>query len=358
MFRRLLIAQLKMLLRNRGALIAAIIFPIFFAGLLGAATRLSEGETKLAVVNQGGESGAQLIKALRRTPGFRVTELKSATHLQDAFENKQLDGAIVVPRISKTAVVTFVYDEKNAQQAARSGERVQSFIQRYNVELAGGSEVLTLQASGLRTPGVSKPQFRLALPGILMFSVIFSALSFGGTQAVKYRESGVFKRLMVTPVSPRSFLFGESITRALLAICQTALVLVVGVVFEKSLPPIETLWLLPLAVMGVMVFINLGFVAAGLSDNSDAVGAVTNLIGIVLVIMSGGLLESLFPPQVGKAVEFLPITPMVNAMLGVVIDGANPIAAAPLDTAVLAAWMLGTFVLAIWIFRFRAPSKR
>ena len=359
MFQKLFVAHLKMLVRNRGALVAALIFPIFFAGLLGAATRISEGETKLAVVNQGGESGTQFLRAMRAAK-FEITEIRSVAEIENAFEKQRLSGALVIPSLSRKAVVTFVFDEKNTQQFGRTRERVQSFVDKYNLSLAGGSEVISLQERGLRTPDDQKERtlFELVLPSVLMFSVIFATLSFGSTQAVKYRERGVFKRLMVTPLSARSFLVSEMLTRLLLAIVQTTLVFVVGVVIERRVPSPHIFWLYLLALMGVMVFINLGFIAAGLASNPEAVAGVTQLVGVILVVMSGGILQSLFPPQIEKAVEFLPVLPMVNSMLGVVISQKNPFSAAPLETLVLASWAIATFLFAVVVFRFRAPSKR
>lgn len=367
MFGKLLVAQLKMLVRNRGALIGAMILPIFFAGLLGAATKISEGVTKLAVVNEGGDTGARFIRDLRAITRateagpmkvFQVTQLDSRGALRRAFEERRLDGALVVPNIDDKAQVIFVFDEENATQFGRTSERIRSFVERYNLRLTGGSEVLTLsEPVPLRTRETRTP-FEYALPGILMFSVIFSALSFGGTQAIKYRESGVFKRLMVTPASSRSFLLSEGLTKALVAVVQTALVLAVGLVVEGEAPPATTLWLFPLAVMGVMVFINIGFTAAGLSGNPEAVSGVTTLIGMVLVIVSGGLLQTIFPPEISQAVAYLPIQPMQNAMLGVISSQTSPFEVAPVETAVLGAWVVGTFALALWIFRFRPPSKR
>jgi ABC-2 type transport system permease protein len=358
MFPKLLSAQLKMLIRNRGALIGAIIFPVFFAGLLGAASRITEGETKLAVVNEGGDSGGLFVQGMRETKSFEITELKSRRALEPAFEKRKLDGALVVPPISgDKAEVLFIFDEQNATQFGRTQERVRSFVERYNLELAGGSEVITLSISPLRTTR-TRSIFQYNLPGIIMFSVIFSALSFGGAQAIKYRENGVFKRLMVTPASARHFFVSEAMTRAMLAMGQTTLVLAVGLIIERELPPATTLWLFPLAVMGVMVFVSLGFVVAGISGNPDAVSGVTNLVGMALVLVSGGLLQTLFPPQVKQAVAFLPVQPMVNSMLGVVTTRTSPIESAPGETAILAAWVIGTFVLALMFFRFRAPSKR
>jgi len=368
MFRRMMVVQLKMLVRNRGSLIASLILPLFFAGLLGAATHISEDTSKLAIVNEGGPSGAGFIEVLRKDGSFDLTLLGSRGEFKDAFGRRKLDGALVVPEITDKVTISFIFDERKAAQLGRTIERVQSFVQKYNLHLAGGSEVVTIHVSPLRTTRVIPP-FRYVLPTVLMFSVIFSALSFGGSQAVGYRDSGVFKRLMVTPASARLFLLSEATTRALLASVQTLLVLGVGMIIEAQdlkrgqglldvLPPIQVLWLIPLGVMGVLVFINLGFAAAGLAGNTEVVSSVTNLLGTVLVIISGGLLQDIFPPGVARAVQFLPIKPMLDSMLSVVTHDASPLTAAPTETAILAAWVVGTSVLALSLFRFRAPNKR
>lgn len=355
MFLHMLRAQFAFMLRNRGALIASLLFPAFFAFMFGLGTRVQERPSKVGVVQEGqSETNDQFVSAMR-DHDFEVFILPDAQDLQRDFTAMRLNAVVIVPDLRNGGTVRVFFDERFPENLVQTLARVRSLTEGFNLDLAGGAELVKFSVRGLR--GDPLPPFQYFLPSIVMFSVIFPALSFGGMRAIQSREKGVFKRLMVTPLKPRTFLAGEMVARSTLVVVQTAIVLLVGLTYNSPIHP-ESLWLLLPALMGALIFVSLGFFVSSFGRSPETVGGILSLSGFVLIFLSGGLPQTVFPARVAEAVKYLPISPMVNAIRGVILEGTSPFQAAPVETAVLSAWFLVSLALAVLFFRFKAPAKR
>ncbi|MGH2813256.1 MAG: ABC transporter permease [Actinomycetota bacterium] len=202
------------------------------------------------------------------------------------------------------------------------------------------------------------PAFEYTIPSVVVFSVMVGALSLGLSRASRDRDRGVFKRFMVTPLSPRTYLASEMTARALVASVQTVIVLGVGMVVYNVEATGELAWLIPLAIMGTLVFAAIGYVISVFVDNAEVANGVGNGVGLLLILVSGGLPQSLFSPRVGELMAYLPVKPMLEAMRAVVIDQASPLASAPKETAILTGWFVVTVLLVTGVFRFKPPARK
>lgn len=358
MFRKLFVANIKGIRRDPGLLFVTLFFPAFYSFIFGLGGQFSSSPPKLAVIGESrSPESVSFYEALTSTKAFEVTKLKEGADLKAAFDRRKLDGVVFIPDLAKHRTVRLVFDERGTEKLSATIAKLRSFIQGHNLRLVGATEAVTLgKPTGLRGP--LRPSFEYSMPPILMFSVIFTALSFGATRATQLRERGVFKRLMVTPLNPRTFMFADMATRMIIAAAQTAIVIIVGTLFYHLRPSPALAWLFLLASAGNLVFIGLGFAASSVSDHPDIVSNITSLAGVMLIFFSGGLPLAFFPPGVVKFVSYFPMRPMIESIRGVVIDKSSPLTAAPTDTAILAAWLALALALAYFGFKFREPSKR
>lgn len=357
MFARLYGLSMRALIRNRGALALVLLLPAVYAGLFGAASRFTETPVALGVVVKTPTAESDRVaQALISSEDLKVSRIDDDSRIREEFAQKRLDAVLVIPDLRTEGRLTMIFDERSAERLVQTRARLESFVQRYNLTLAGGSERVTMTVAGLRA--VPRPAFEYLLPSIIMFSVILTSLSVGVTRTVRDRERGVHKRLMVTPLSPRTYLLTDAANRATVAIVQTAIVLVVGVAAFGAQATPALVWLFPITLAGALVFVFLGFVVAVTIDNAEAAAGLTQVGGLILIFLSGGLPRNFFPPPLVEAFAYLPLRPMVEAMRGVVIDQTGPLPAAPRDTAILAAWLLVAVVLGLTTFRFKEPSRR
>ncbi|MEK7537405.1 MAG: ABC transporter permease, partial [Patescibacteria group bacterium] len=93
-----------------------------------------------------------------------------------------------------------------------------------------------------------------------------------------YKEKGILKRLLATPMKPQQFVTAQVITRLIVALAQSAILLAVGVWLLHT-HVYGSLWLVALiAIVGSVMFLGLGFTISGLANTVDSVPAIANLI--------------------------------------------------------------------------------
>lgn len=193
--------------------------------------------------------------------------------------------------------------------------------------------------------------FDYVLPGMLALGLMnFTMVGVAGSVA-RFRETGVLRRLTASPVSPTSFIVGQILARLALALVQVALLLVFGLVLGGSVAG-NPVWLFVLAALGNLTLLALGFAIAGRAPSVDAANNLAGLATMPMMFLSG-----MFFPVASLSVSMqlvagvLPITPLVDAMRAVALDGAG-LGDVHRQLAILAAWAPISVVLARLSFRF------
>jgi ABC-type multidrug transport system permease subunit len=102
---------------------------------------------------------------------------------------------------------------------------------------------------------------------------------------------------------------------------------------------------------GTLAFGGLGLLIASRARNMETANGLMNLASLPMWLLSGVFFStSNFPAWMRPAVKALPLTALNDALRAVVNDGAS-LAACGADLAILAAWIVGTFALALRWFR-------
>src|SRR6185436_17840437 len=123
---------------------------------------------------------------------------------------------------------------------------------------------------------------------------------------------------------------------------------VLGVPLRGSL-----LLLAGISLVGAVAFSGLGLLAAARPRTIEGVSGLMNLIMVPMWIFSGIFFSTeRFPARLQPFVQALPLTALIDALRGVMLEGAGLVALAP-ELALLAAWGSVCFVLALWLFRWQ-----
>jgi ABC-type polysaccharide/polyol phosphate export permease len=78
-----------------------------------------------------------------------------------------------------------------------------------------------------------------------------------------------------------------------------------------------------------------------------------NLVMLPMWIFSGVFFSaSRFPEQIQPLIQALPLTAVIDALRANILRGADWHSVAP-ELAVISAWMVGSFLLALKLFRWR-----
>lgn len=168
------------------------------------------------------------------------------------------------------------------------------------------------------------------IPGILAMNMMFNALFGVGYTIVRYRKSGVLKRLKATPVKAFEFLAAQIASRLLL-IQVTSLGVYVGcnalVHFQMRGSYIGLFLYLSL---GGLAMISLSTVVAARIRSEELAEGILNLMTWPMMLFSGVWfsLEGT-NPMLQKLAQIFPMTQIVDGARAIMIDGAGFSAVAP-----------------------------
>ncbi len=159
------------------------------------------------------------------------------------------------------------------------------------------------------------------LSGILGMCIMFSALNETIGVIVKYRANGVFNMLSVTPMSTIEWNLARIISGTLIVLLSVATALFVAWLAFGVVPGINVFSVL-LILAGSVMFVGLGMIVAYVMEDVGSPNAVSLIITLPLMIVSG----SLFPTdQLPYLVRFLsalsPLTPLNNGLRSAMFAG-------------------------------------
>lgn len=162
------------------------------------------------------------------------------------------------------------------------------------------------------------------LPGILGMNMMFACLFGVGYVIVRYRKSGVLKRLKATPLAAIEFLSAQVASRLWLVMAITLCVFF-GTHFMLDFTMHGSYFtLIFVLTIGAIALITLGLLVAARTASEELAGGLLNLFTWPMMVMSGVWfsLEGAHP-FVKLASQLLPLTHIVDAARAIMIDGAT-----------------------------------
>jgi len=189
------------------------------------------------------------------------------------------------------------------------------------------------------------------VPGLLGMGLMGGGLWGVGFVTVDMRIRKLLKRFLATPMRRADFLAALMISRLIFMVPEVLILLVFarvafGVTIAGSLVAVIVLILL-----GAVSFAGIGLLVASRARTIEAVSGLMNLIMLPMWLFSGVFFSSeRFPDWLQGFIRVLPLTPLINALRAVMLDGVS-LASQWAEMALLAGWGLVTFVLALKWFR-------
>ncbi len=188
-------------------------------------------------------------------------------------------------------------------------------------------------------------------PGILAMNMMFSCLFGVGYVIVRYRKSGMLKRLKATPLTPLEFLSAQVVSRLWLILATTALVFagtdgLIGFPMHGSY-----LDLFIVSLLGAISLISLGLIVAARTTSEEVAAGLLNALSWPMTFLSGVWfsLEGVHP-VLQQCAQLAPLTHIIDAARAIMIDGAG-LAAISGHLLALTVMSLGFMVIGAWLFR-------
>jgi len=336
---QLTLTRMREFYREPEAIFWVFGFPIVLAFALGIAFRnRGPGELRVAVLRAPGDSA--VAAALDRAPALAAGVLDSA----DA--RVQLRTGRIALLVVPGDPVVYRYDSTRTESRLARLE-ADEVLQRAR----GRPDVARVRDERITEPGSRYIDF--LIPGLLGMNLMGSGLWGVGFSVVQARTKKLLKRFMATPMRRSHYLMAFVLSRLVFLFLEVAALVGFGwwifdVGVRGSLGALAFI-----TVLGALSFAGLGMLVASRARTIEAVSGLMNLVMLPMWILSGTFFSyARFPDAVQPFVKALPLTALNDALRAVMIDGAA-VASLGAPLAIVAAWGVVSFAIALRIFRWR-----
>ena len=356
----LLIANLKLIVRDRQTLFWALVFPLIFVVVFGLVDFDGGGSVPGAVFDRAQTPLSQGLRAQLEALEFFELDEELATEEEAlaALENGDLYFVLVLPEELREVApgqpevpLILVYDQTNTTLNQLIVGVLERFIDGVNIQVAGASRVIALDATGVRARELS--YMDVVLMGLVGMGLMFNSIITVAVKLSMYREQSVLRRLLVTPLRVSRFFGSFILAHTALAVVQIGIIMAVSMLVFGAKVHGNLLWIFLVAGLGNLVFLNIGVMVAAYARSVAAASSLGNLVAFPMMFFSGTFFptESLpgFLPELTKV---LPLTPLLEVLREISVDGGVPWNQ-PAALGMLAGWLAVSSVVATRLFKFR-----
>lgn len=338
---QLILARMREFLREPEAVFWVYVFPLVLVVALGIAFRDQSAEAYRVAVEEGSR-GEAVAARLNRDPRFQ-TAICSQEDCRAQLRTGRRD-LVIVALGDSPARYEYYFDPTRAESVA-ARNAADDRLQR----AAGRQDAIAVSDHKIEEPGGRYIEF--LVPGLLGMGLMGGGLWGVGYVIVDMRIRKLLKRYLATPMRRSHFLASVLISRLAFTVPEVVLVLVFARVFfgVTSLGGYGSIGLL--IFLGAFEFAGIGLLVASRAQTIETVSGLMNAVMLPMWIGSGIFFSiERFPEAVQPALFLLPLTPLIHALRGVMLEGATLVAIST-DVLLIAAWGVGTFALALRWFR-------
>ena len=339
---QMVLARLREFVRQPEAVFWVYMFPLLMVIALGIAFRNKPIET-FDVYIQEGPRAAAMLEVLENDEQKRFTaEIVDAETCQLHLRTGKI-GLVVAGETEGDGLV-FSFDPTRPGSIAAK-ETVDNVLQVN----AGRQPVLATRDDPRSEPGGRYIDF--LIPGLLGMGLMGGGLWGVGFAIVDMRIRKLLKRFLATPMKRSHFLAAAMISRLLFMIPEIILLIVFSRVFFGVVVFGSFGALVFLVILGAIQFSGVGLLVASRAKTMESVSGLMNLVMLPMWTLCGIFFSyERFPDAVQPLIKLLPLTPLIDALRAVMLEGSGLLELWP-EIAVMVGWAVITFAIALKIFR-------
>lgn len=325
----LTLASIKMLLRNRQALFFTLFFPLFIMVVFGLIGFDKPPQFDVGLVAASPQAGTQ--QFVSQIKGVSVFKIHEGTLDDELAQLKDGNRVVVldVPNdfITNSApaqpkTLTVYTNESQQAQAQAITSILSTYLDKTTLALVHAPSYFSLKQEIVDSKNLKYIDF--LLPGLIAMAVMQMSVFSVAFVFVRYKEQGVLKRMLATPMLPSQFVTANVITRTLVSVSQAIIFLLVGVLFLHAHVLGSYVLVLACVILGSLMFLGLGFTISGLATTVDAVPVFANLVVFPMLFL-GGVFFSIdsMPHWLQVIAKLLPLTFFSTAIRDVMTKAAT-----------------------------------
>jgi ABC-2 type transport system permease protein len=335
--------RVREFLREKEAVFWVFVFPVLMTFALGIAFRnTAPDKTPVAIEAQATDARVdEVAGVLSRSSDVTATVMNPDEAAQALRSGKV---AIVVKPVNDS----FEYRFDPTRPESRTARLlVDDVLQRGK----GRADVVKTGDVQVTEPGARYVDF--LVPGLIGMNLMGSGLWGLGFTVVIARARKLLKRFAATPMKRSHYLLSFMLSRLVFLVLEVAAVVIFAIVAFGFTVRGSWLSLVAIIVLGGFTFSGIGLLVAARPTTIEGVSGLMNFIMLPMWLLSGTFFSSeRFPHVLQPFIKALPLTALNNLLRAVMNEGA-PLSANWIPIAVLLAWFLVSFVVALKIFRWQ-----
>jgi ABC-2 type transport system permease protein len=335
--------RVREFLREKEAVFWVFVFPVLMTFALGIAFRnTAPDKTPVAIEAQATDARVdEVAGVLSRSADVTATVMNPDEAAQALRSGKV---AIVVKPVNDS----FEYRFDPTRPESRTARLlIDDVLQRGK----GRADVVKTGDVQVTEPGARYVDF--LVPGLIGMNLMGSGLWGLGFTVVIARARKLLKRFAATPMKRSHYLLSFMLSRLVFLVLEVAAVVIFAIVAFGFTVRGSWLSLVAIIVLGGFTFSGIGLLVAARPTTIEGVSGLMNFIMLPMWLLSGTFFSSeRFPHVLQPFIKALPLTALNNLLRAVMNEGA-PLSANWIPIAVLLAWFLVSFVVALKIFRWQ-----
>ncbi|HEY8738612.1 MAG TPA: ABC transporter permease [Candidatus Dormibacteraeota bacterium] len=345
-------SSLKAYFRNRGAIFFSLLVPLMIMGIFGLINfGNSTPSVNIGVVDQAHNQVSNTILANLR--GIKAVKLHTGDLAAEkhALTQGNRDLVAVLPASigQGSTAITAYYNQGNPQNSQVAIAIMNQFVDRASFAVAGLSPAFTLDTQPVQSRNLTYVDF--LVPGMIALSIMQTGLFGVVFTFVQWKQRGILRRLMATPMRVRDFFFSQLVTRLATVALQIAVLLAVGLLLFHFHFTGNLFYLLLVGILGGGIFLAMGLAISGASKSEETAAPLANLISLPLMFLSGIFFSrSNMPDWLQTITQYSPLTYVSDALRSISIDGAS-LWAVRTDLLGIFVWLAVAVVLATRLFK-------
>lgn len=312
-----LIASVKMFYRSKSSVFWTIAFPVLLILIFGAIFS-STGEGSYTVhVQDLSDSAAshQFVEVLDSIESLNVVRVDKGADIDAYIKDESPSSVLIIPANFESAFVPGAANgtaqlELRADPTSTSANVVMNIIasvsNHLNLAIAGGGEVVTVRQESITTDQFVFIDF--FLPGIVALTTMTTTIFWTVDIQSRYKENGIFKKLMTTPLSRMEWLATQILWQLIVVFISIAVIIVVGVLVYSvhvTLTPIA----IAIIVLSSAMFSSMGMILARFIKEPETAGTAANAITFPMMFLSGSFFPlEMMPDYLRSIASVLPLT--------------------------------------------------
>jgi len=350
-------ASFKMYFRNKGALVFTLLIPIALLSIFGFLSRGRSHAVSIALTNHAdSEIAKKFVSDIKGISAFSIVEMTEADGLSKLGKG-DIDLQIIVPenfgkwqgdKPVESTIQTF-FNTARPQSGQIGNLAIVQIVSKLDKQLTNAPTFLSVKSEGITTSELG--YFDFILPGILAMSVMQLGIFGVAFSFVALKASGALRRIQATPVHPIYFVFAQATVRLMVTLLTAIILVSFGIYFFDFHMIGSYLAFGIVCILGILIFLGIGFSIAGWARDETQVAPIANLIQLPMLMLSGIFFpRDAFPSWLKTITDYFPLTYFSHALRKVANDGAS-LMELPVDMIGMMVWLVLIYAFAVKVFR-------